>query len=88
MHVDQERCQGHGRCYSLAPEVFEPDDIGNGFELHDGIVPAGLEELAHKAVANCPENAIDILADDTDQAADEAAGKTPVALGHTSGEQR
>src|SRR5579885_2746606 len=26
--IDGERCSGHGRCYSLAPEVFEADDEG------------------------------------------------------------
>ena len=36
VHVDQEICQGHGRCYSLAPELFEPDEIGNGVEIGDG----------------------------------------------------
>jgi ferredoxin len=24
--VDSEKCVGHGRCYVLAPEVFEEDD--------------------------------------------------------------
>jgi len=24
--VDHEKCQGHGRCYDLAPEVFRADD--------------------------------------------------------------
>ena len=30
VRVDDTLCQGHGRCYALAPELFEPDDIGNG----------------------------------------------------------
>jgi ferredoxin len=58
VHVDQAKCQGHGRCYALAPQVFEPDDIGNGVEIGDGIVPAELEESARLAVDNCPEQAI------------------------------
>ena len=55
VHVDQAKCQGHGRCYALAPEVFEPDDIGNGVELGDGTVPparAGVS--ARLAVATAP----------------------------------
>ncbi|HEX6569487.1 MAG TPA: ferredoxin [Acidimicrobiales bacterium] len=60
VHVDQARCQGHGRCYSLAPELFEPDEIGNGVEIGDGTVPPGLEDAARKAVLNCPEQAITI----------------------------
>ena len=60
VHVDRERCQGHNRCYALAPELFDVDDLGNAFELNDGMVTAGLEEKARLAVANCPEYAISI----------------------------
>lgn len=60
VRVDESRCQGHGRCYATAPELFEPDDIGNGHEIGDGTVPPGLEDKARLAVANCPESAIDI----------------------------
>ena len=58
--MDESRCQGHGRCYATAPELFEPDDIGNGHEIGDGTVPPGLEDKARLAVANCPESAIEI----------------------------
>lgn len=58
VRVDQERCQGHGRCYSLAPELFEPDDIGNGVERNGGVVPDDLHAKALRAVQNCPELAI------------------------------
>jgi ferredoxin len=58
VHVDQEICQGHGRCYSLAPELFEPDDIGNGVEIGGGVVAPGQEDAARRAVLNCPEQAI------------------------------
>ena len=60
MHVDSEKCQGHNRCYSIAPELFDVDDEGTAFELHDGLVPEALEEKARLAVANCPEFAISI----------------------------
>ena len=57
--LDRERCTGHGRCYMLAPEVFDTDDEGYGVLLvDDGIVPPGLEAAARKAAANCPEEAI------------------------------
>lgn len=58
VHVDPEHCQGHSRCYDLAPELFDVDELGNAFERGDGVVPAGLEEKARLAVANCPEHAI------------------------------
>ncbi len=60
VHVDAEKCQGHNRCYAIAPEIFDVDDYGNAHELHDGVVPAALEEKARMAVANCPEYAISI----------------------------
>jgi ferredoxin len=60
VHVDPDICQGHGRCYSLAPEVFEPDELGDGHEVGDGTVPPGQEDAARKAVLNCPERAITI----------------------------
>ena len=63
VHVDEERCEGHGRCYALAPLVFEPDDLGNGKAGGDGTVPAGEEDRARLAVANCPEVAITIEED-------------------------
>jgi ferredoxin len=60
VHVDRERCQGHNRCYALAPELFEVDEEGNAHELNDGVVPADLDEKARLAAANCPEYAISV----------------------------
>lgn len=60
VHVDRERCQGHSRCYDLAPEIFDVDELGNAFEIDDGVVAAGLEDRARRAAANCPEHAINI----------------------------
>jgi ferredoxin len=58
--IDQSKCQGHGRCYSIAPELFEPDDVGQGQVIGDGVVPPSAEPDAHRAVLNCPEGAITI----------------------------
>jgi ferredoxin len=60
VRVDQDKCQGHNRCYALAPELFEVDDLGYSHERDGGVVPAGQEENARLAVANCPEYAISI----------------------------
>ncbi|MEQ1786009.1 MAG: ferredoxin [Acidimicrobiales bacterium] len=60
VHVDEERCEGHGRCYALAPTVFEPDDVGNGEAVGDGHVAPDDEDRARLAAANCPEQAITI----------------------------
>ncbi len=61
--VDSERCQGHNRCYAIAPELFDVDDLGYATELGDGTVPSELVDKARLAVANCPEHAIEILED-------------------------
>jgi ferredoxin len=55
--LDAERCTGHGRCYSLAPELFDSDDEGHSVLLHPE-VPEGLEEKARLAVDNCPEGCL------------------------------
>jgi ferredoxin len=59
LHIDTDACTGHGRCYVLAPEVFEPDDEGHSVGLYDDI-PDDLLDKARLAVANCPESAITI----------------------------
>jgi ferredoxin len=63
VRVDRERCQGHARCFALAPELFELDQFGNGRELGNGLVPAQLEAKARLAQANCPELAIELIED-------------------------
>jgi ferredoxin len=60
LRVDPDKCQGHARCKSLAPELFELDEFGNAHEIGDGTVAAGLEDKAYLAKSNCPELAIDI----------------------------
>ena len=58
VQIDSERCQGHGRCYDIAPGLFGEDDEGYGRVLGDGLVPAGEEQEARLAAANCPERAV------------------------------
>ena len=60
VHVDPEKCQGHNRCYAVAPELFDLDELGMSSEIGAGIVPAELAGKASLAVANCPEFAITI----------------------------
>ena len=53
----------HSRCYALAPALVDVDDLGNAFELNDGVVPAGMEEKAQLIIDNCPEFAIAVIED-------------------------
>ena len=64
--MDTEKCQGHNRCYALAPELFDVDDYGQAVVIGDGDVPPELEDKARLAVANCPEYAISIETDERD----------------------
>ncbi len=57
IRLDPERCQGHGRCYSLAPDLFDSDALRHCLLLVDE-VPAGREDDARSGVDNCPEQAL------------------------------
>ncbi|MCU1455872.1 MAG: putative 3Fe-4S ferredoxin [Acidimicrobiales bacterium] len=60
---DRTKCQGHGRCYALAPELFDADDEGYAVVRTTGPVPPELEKAAALAVDNCPEYAIELVPD-------------------------
>ncbi|SPM32054.1 ferredoxin [Mycobacterium terramassiliense] len=55
--VDPDRCTGHGRCYTLAPEVFDADEVGHCVVLVQD-VSGDLEPQAVAGEQNCPEQAI------------------------------
>ena len=55
--LDTEKCTGHGRCYALAPDLFDSDDAGRSVLLVED-PSADQQALAERAVANCPEQAI------------------------------
>lgn len=57
IRVDRTKCSGHAMCAATAPDLYTLDDDGysNVGELE---VPAGLEDLARRGMAACPERAI------------------------------
>lgn len=55
--VDREKCQGHARCWALAPEIFHLDEEGY-ITPGDIDVPEGKEQIAGRAVRSCPERAL------------------------------
>jgi ferredoxin len=63
VQINPKLCQGHGRCYDLAPGLFGADDEGYGKVLGDGIVPREAEHDAQLAELNCPEQAIELQED-------------------------
>jgi ferredoxin len=58
-HIDLGRCQGHGRCALLAPDVFDVDDSGHSTLLVDE-VPADTLADVEEAVSTCPERALSL----------------------------
>ena len=61
--VDRGVCHGHGRCYDLAPDVFEPDERGRVELAVTGELPHELEPDARIGVQNCPELALRLIPD-------------------------
>ena len=59
VRLDEEACQGHGRCYTLAPAVFDADDLGHCVVLTEEVTPEH-EAAARLGVDNCPEHALSI----------------------------
>jgi len=55
--IDAQKCQGHGRCYAMAPQVYEADDEGRGLVIRSEVAD-DLREQADLGIANCPESAI------------------------------
>jgi ferredoxin len=61
VRLDPAACVGHGRCYALAPDVFDADDLGHCVILDPE--PSGERaERAALAVRSCPEQGL--VADD------------------------
>jgi ferredoxin len=61
VEFDRSACQGHNRCYMLAPELFDTDEEGYAVLLIAGEVPPELADKAQLAADNCPEYAIEII---------------------------
>jgi ferredoxin len=59
VRIDMTLCVGHGRCYMLAPEIYDEDERGYCKLLVED-VPRELHKQARIGEANCPEGAIEI----------------------------
>jgi ferredoxin len=58
--VNEDMCEGHGKCQMAAPEVFElgDDDISR---VKLDPVPAELREKVERAARLCPRQAINVI---------------------------
>lgn len=64
LHVDWTRCDGHGVCAELLPEVLSRDPWGFPVPLsgeRDPVIPRGLDKHARHAVQACPLMALKLL---------------------------
>lgn len=53
LQIDRIRCDGHGLCAELLPEMISLDDWGYPI-IKAGAIPPQLTEHARRAVAACP----------------------------------
>ncbi|MFJ9588949.1 ferredoxin [Streptomyces acidicola] len=59
--VDGSLCTGHGRCYTVAPTVYAPDDEGYNLRRGDSVeVSPGQDGDARRGARVCPERAIEL----------------------------
>lgn len=56
LELDWVRCDAHGLCARVAPELFDLDEFG--YPVFDPAVPAALESRARQAVTMCPALAL------------------------------
>jgi ferredoxin len=62
--VRADRCTGHGRCYTVAPQLLDFDDEGYVTARgHVVDVPPEQASAAQDAASTCPEGAIELIAD-------------------------
>jgi ferredoxin len=59
LQVDPDLCQGHGRCYTLYPELCRSDESGFAVVIGTQLDP-DQEHDAYEAVEVCPESAISV----------------------------
>jgi ferredoxin len=55
--IDRIKCDGHGVCADLVPEMIELDDWGYPI-INPGAVPPPVLQHARRAVSGCPTLAL------------------------------
>ena len=60
--VNRAVCEGHGRCYEIAPDVYTEDERGHCSIGSEEVAPE-LEEIARLAALSCPEQALTVVED-------------------------
>jgi ferredoxin len=55
--IDSSKCQGHGRCALINPDLFDVGDDSFGYVVNPEPRPEQQADVT-KAIENCPEEAI------------------------------
>ncbi|HLS76363.1 MAG TPA: ferredoxin [Nocardia sp.] len=58
--ADRNRCEGHGMCEALAPDLFRVDDDGIVTIATDAVAEAD-RDLVELAVDSCPVQALSLV---------------------------
>jgi ferredoxin len=64
VHIDWTRCDGHGACAELLPELLTTDEWGYPLvtgDQRDPDVPTALRKHARRAVKACPLQALRLV---------------------------
>lgn len=61
LHVDWTRCDGHGTCADLLPELITRDDWGFPVLHGDAVVDGRAQQRADLAVEVCPMLALKVV---------------------------
>ncbi len=78
LEIDRIRCDGHGVCAELLPELLELDDWGYPI-VRGADVPRALLDHARRAVEGCPVLALKLVR--RDQRLDSDRIRPPVGAG-------
>jgi ferredoxin len=62
LSIDLSLCQGHGRCYSNFPDLFECQDDAGKAAVTVARITSHTKQDAQRATAGCPERAISLTA--------------------------
>lgn len=57
--VHKDKCQGHARCWAMAPDIFDLDDEGY-IKPGDLDIAEADEKRAWRGAKSCPERALEI----------------------------
>lgn len=60
IEADRDRCEGHGLCADVAPEIYELDDDAVVVVLHE-VVPPVLQRKAEAGARVCPVAALRVV---------------------------